>query len=236
MTREKAIKLAFHRSSRVERTPLGIREACVEQAALLLEAWWSKRGEDGVASFRWLAKQTLCHVIFWKFSEAFSTDKRRGVPFWSEGALASLQKHGRAATPAWFKDRKLSTSEALVHEHVCERDHLAQWLLDSSFNELCVEGSCSRKQLGATLCRVCVGCVVTEEEHGKLDNAGRTEGDWDNPWHRYRRADLVLVENPKVRDAIPGDFLSDNAILRLHNRLIEEALRSNPSNQVAPPA
>jgi hypothetical protein len=230
LTKDDAIRMAFHRDSRIPRTPIGIRAACVEQGAVLLESWWAFRvtAQDSheVESFRWVAYQTLVHVLLWKFSEAFSSDKRLGIPFWSVRALESLQKYGCVTTPAWFKNQRLAPDDALVHEHVRERSSLANWLLDRSQSELMREGKCDRSKLGVALAKLCVGCVVTQAEHKHLDEVKADDRDWQNPWGRYARVAprIYLVANGKLSAASEGtNPLSDAAILRQHHRLIEQA-------------
>lgn len=231
LTRADALRMAFERDSRVDRTPVGIRAACVEQAALLVESWWQVRASPkdarDKASYRWVAYQTLCHVLLWKFSEAFSTDKRLGAPFWSEGAIKSLQKHKQVTTPAWFKSQGQPVADALVHEHVCERARLADWLLGPAQDELAQAGRCDRTKLAAALVRLCVGCVVTHAEHKRLDKVVPVNSDWQNPWGRYSRAKpegILVVPNPRALAATDAiEQMSDDAVIRRHHGLLSEA-------------
>jgi len=230
LTREDALRTAFERDARVDRTPISIRIACVEQAAVLLESWWQVRSSSGdpqaKASFRWVADQTLCHVLLWKFSEAFSTDKRLGAPFWSEGAIKSLQTYEQVTTPAWFRSQGLRPDEALVHEHVCERARLADWLLDAAHDELVQSSKCDRPRLGAALAMLCVGCIVTHAEHKRLGKVAAVDFDWQNPWGRYSRAvpAILVVPSPRALAASEDpQELSDNAVIRRHHRLLSAA-------------
>lgn len=226
LTWEEATRMAFQRESRVDRTPIGVRMACVEQAAVLLESWWRAKNDGQLAaSYRWLAGQTLSHVILWKFSEAFSTDKRLGAPFWSEGAIASLQRHGQATTPSWFKSQNMPTDDALVHEHVCERGDLVERLLDRGVEGLRQGDDCDREQLGTTLSKLCVGCVVTRAEHKRLTKKAVGDSDMENPWLRYGRAKpaVRVVMHGRVAAAVGGPRLSDDGIVRLHRDLIIES-------------
>ncbi|WP_213806964.1 hypothetical protein [Granulicella sp. dw_53] len=74
---------------------------------------------------------------------------------------------------------KIGSGGVLVHEHVTERSKIISSLLKASPEEV-----------DAILDSV-VACVVTKEEHKKLNNSKKAHG-----WERYRAAEI------RVRDTL----------------------------------
>lgn len=192
---------------------------------VLLELVWRESQGETNASLHYVAKQTLTHVILWKFSEAFSTHKILGCPFWTEAAFAALRRYGEVRTPGSLKKRGLPESEGLQHEHVCERAVLADRLLGEARPHLSTDGiTVDRDALAESLTRLAVGCVITFGEHHGAEGLEYRSSDFANPWKRYARAPkgIRVVQHGKIirGNAAP---LTDEAVLDVHARLLEEA-------------
>jgi hypothetical protein len=114
----------------------------------------------------------LCSLLLWKYSEA--AGKYRGCRYWSVGALASKQKHGRLVTS------KLRYGEdALRHEHLFPRQQQIAALFE-------IEEP-TAEEVRARLDQLNIGVVVTEGEHRRLEK----HGEETDPWNRYRKAGLA---------------------------------------------
>jgi hypothetical protein len=116
--------------------------------------------------------RALCSLLLWKFSEA--SGKYAGCRYWTVGALASKEKHGRVVTS------KLRFGlDALRHEHLFPRQQQIAKLFE--IQDPSPEG------VRAHLDQLNIGVVVTEAEHNQLGN----QGDEADPWDRFRKADIV---------------------------------------------
>jgi hypothetical protein len=115
----------------------------------------------------------LCSLLLWMHSEAFG--KYRGCRFWSQGACASREKHGRIIT-----DKKGCDGEAVLHEHLFPRGQLIEKLfsLDSP----------SVEEVRSLLGHLNIGVVISVEEDRRL----APEGVESDPWERYRQAGIAV--------------------------------------------
>jgi hypothetical protein len=131
--------------------------------------------------------------VSWKWSEL--TGKYDGCQFWSVGAaqlVTSLAEQRpwlqlRGACKAAFK--RDCQPDSIQHEHVFPR---VDWCLMMR-SYVRSEQQLSTAELVDLLDRYCMGCVVTRSEHEQLTYR---PSDRTNPWTRYSRTSIKLVENP----------------------------------------
>jgi len=128
----------------------------------------------------------------WKWSEV--TGKYIGCPFWSVeatrnfGEFAALQPAMRLARVAEKASQIVRRAHRLQHEHVFPRRDWATMMSRFVGKGTTITDAALRNLLE----QYCIGCVVTAEEHSQLAR----RGDPTNPWRRYQRAGVLLVDNP----------------------------------------
>jgi hypothetical protein len=131
--------------------------------------------------------------LIWKRSEL--TGKYIGCPYWSIKARAFFDSELKISYP----DRPVSLEEAsnlaiklskknlgdlrLEHEHVFPKKYLIPHLLG-------LGSSVQRKEVDKEIERLAIACVVLHSEHPNHNSA-----DADNPWLRYAKAEIALVNN-----------------------------------------
>jgi hypothetical protein len=108
----------------------------------------------------------------WKWTTRHG--KYSGCRYWSERALQQCQDSG---------------DSGLRHEHVVPRAEVARRL------DTLLAGGAGAVELQEWLGRMCLGCVLTEEEDDQLGGrlTSRMPDGWDgvDPWARYRQAFAV---------------------------------------------
>jgi len=127
-------------------------------------------------------KNAITHSLLWRFSEA-DGDKYDGCRYWTEGALQSRERHGKAVT-----DERLVGSDALRHEHLFPRKQLIERLFALDVPDVPDETAVA--DVRALLDRYNIAVIVTLEEDRRLPR----EGDPDDPWERYRGVGIAWRE------------------------------------------
>ena len=140
----------------------------------------------------------LANELIWKWTEA--TGKYTGCPFWSKRAKALFDDHvpsdggwpisQLSANRIWQKLNKKKTGGELrpkalrlTHEHV--------YPIKDIKNLFRGKHPPDREEIRELFDRQCVGCVVLESEHDRLN------GHDANPWMRYADAKIMLADNPQ---------------------------------------
>jgi len=128
----------------------------------------------------------------WKWSEM--AGKYVGCPFWSVEALktfetvAAQQPDKSASSIGRSAASKRLKGYRLQHEHVFPRKAWGELMAPLVGNWEAGKAD----ELVARMDRYCIGCVVTYGEHLELGDVGVSS----NPWMRYARTSIRLVENP----------------------------------------
>jgi len=138
--------------------------------------------------------ETSVDALLWKCSEL--TGKYCGCQYWSVKAKelfdVTIDKRvgGRLPTPRdageitrSLQKKTQPNHQRIVHEHVFPRGDFIRRLLSLS--------NCDG--LDALIGRLGIGCIVLGSEDNQLD---RYIGDFDNPWLRYKKAKIRLLNNP----------------------------------------
>jgi len=155
------------------RKPEDERESATELCTLLLREYQKLPKEKKLTSSYRRQFLKLIDSTLWMFSEA--SGKVHGCRYWTPGAMAAYQKHGRVVR------KKDNPSEMLQHEHLTPKRIVISYLL--KLENPTVEA------VRRILDMYNVGVVVTKAEHVRLDNLM-----YDDPWDRYRRAGLEWVD------------------------------------------
>ena len=117
----------------------------------------------------------LIDVLLWKHTEAYG--KYIGCKYWSDGALESLERHNNKVVTS----KKVDPTHALRHEHIYPKKETIQRLLNipqpepNTVNEIL---------------KLNIGVIVTVEEDSRLSR----KGNLDDPWQRYRDANITWQE------------------------------------------
>ena len=133
----------------------------------------------------------------WKWSEV--TGKYVGCAYWSVEAARSFLdfRSGALQTSLWKAGRSAAKrrrgARQLQHDHVFPRRNWFDLMSPLVGDEYRLRDCDIRNSLE----HYCIGCVVTREEHGRLNCE---EGDQINPWRRYARAGVRLINNPEWPD------------------------------------
>jgi hypothetical protein len=152
--------------------------------------------------YNWKPEDEACakNVIdrsLWTWSVGVTSDgKYEGNPVWSEGALRSFKKWGKAISSG-------NMSDSLRHEHVVPRAKLINYLFEK------YEQKISYEDLFLDLKSKGIGAVVTKEEHSRLDDKNV---DFNNVWKRYKDAGIKIV-NHNFLDEETKQQLRDCGIL-----------------------
>jgi hypothetical protein len=143
-----------------------------------------------------LSDRALRNVLdreIWTYSEA-----ERGGPSYKSPAHCLLTSTGVEANP----------KAKLTFEHVVPKRVVIDFLLSLFPTELSLE------RVETIMARLTVGCLVTRDEDGRLNDAGLKEAmpiGWSavtgNPWDRYAQAGLRVVFRPGS-DVLPGNHLA----------------------------
>ena len=141
------------------------------------------------------SRRFVANELIWKLTEA--TGKYVGCQFWSVAAkeLFDLQAKVSGGWPITAKlgksiGKKLSMKcrsdeSKLTHEHVYPIKDMKRWLSHP--------GDRDREEIRNYFERQCVSCVLLESEHKLIAGTAGTD---ENPWLRYKQADIYLSPNP----------------------------------------
>lgn len=136
-----------------------------------------------VATILSVPRTTNAHTKLTKklLSDCLWTDTEKsgkyvGCPYWSEKAIESHKEHGRVVT-----SRRDHPEDALVHEHLVPRNETITMLLNLD--------TPTQNQIKEIL-SLNIGVVVTAGEDSTLPKKGTI----NDPWQRYRDADIKWVE------------------------------------------
>lgn len=117
----------------------------------------------------------LITTLLWKHTEAYG--KYVGCKYWSYGALESLKNHGNKVVTS----KTIDPTHALRHEHLFPRKQTIELLL--ALDTPVLESVNDYLELN-------IGVVVTVEEDSRLSKTGNQ----DDPWQRYRDANIMWQE------------------------------------------